>query len=77
VVDLKTGKPYPCSALDFHILYDSSDVELTRIRGKLEINNQNNPKEKILLHRRPYVVTDTSKLEKAKGKDWVLNRCGM
>jgi hypothetical protein len=61
------SKPYPCSALDFHILYDSSDVELKRIRDKLEINN---PKEKTLLHTRPYVVTDTNKLQEANGKDW-------
>ncbi|MBW4671579.1 MAG: hypothetical protein KME60_30170 [Cyanomargarita calcarea GSE-NOS-MK-12-04C] len=62
-----TNKPYPCSALDFHILYDSSDVEFKIIRDKLEINN---PKEKTLLHTRPYVVTDISKLKEANGKDW-------
>lgn len=67
IVNSKTDKPYPCSALDFHILYDSSNVELDQIRGKLEIENE---KEKNLLHTRPYVVTDIQNIQEAKGKDW-------
>lgn len=69
VVNADTSKPYPCSALDFHILYDSSDVELDRIRAKLEMNNPHN-KEKTLLHTRPYVLTGIDELQEANGKNW-------
>ncbi|QMS86110.1 hypothetical protein HUN01_00310 (plasmid) [Nostoc edaphicum CCNP1411] len=67
VVNTETNKPYPCSALDFHILYDSSDVELDIIREKLTINNE---ADTSLLYTRPYVITDTDKLQVAQHKDW-------
>lgn len=63
----KTDQPYPCSALDFHILYDSSDVDLELIRDKLKIDEQD---KEIVLHNRPYVVTGLDKLENAKGEEW-------
>ncbi|MDJ0597484.1 MAG: hypothetical protein QNJ37_01360 [Crocosphaera sp.] len=56
-------QPLPCSAIDFHILYDSSDVKLSSIRGKLKIKDT-------ILHNRPYVVTPLEKLQKADNKDW-------
>jgi hypothetical protein len=49
--------PYPCSALDFHILYDSSDVQLSFIRQKLQ------PLTGEHLYDRPYVVTPMTTLE--------------
>jgi hypothetical protein len=85
VIDQKK-QPYPCSALDFHILYDSSDVQLKVIREKLEIEQailHNRPYvittlenlkqaqvEKTKLHNRPYVITSMDKLKQAQGKEW-------
>lgn len=59
-----TNKPYPCSALDFHILYDSSDVELEQIRKKIELDNQT------LLYRRPFVVTPVEDLQGETNQKW-------
>ena len=58
--------PYPCSALDFHIVYDSSGVELGQIRQRLTVDNGQTK-----LYRRPYVVTEEKDLLAASGKDWV------
>ncbi len=58
----ETGKPYPCSALDFHILYDSSSVDFKSIRSKIEKENQK-------LHNRPYIVTSVEDIQQAKDKD--------
>jgi hypothetical protein len=49
------GKTIPCSAIDYHILYDSSGVDLKSIRAKLEISN---PPTR--LYCRPYVVSKPS-----------------
>ncbi|MDY7024614.1 MAG: hypothetical protein SWJ54_25255, partial [Cyanobacteriota bacterium] len=43
--------PFPCSAIDFHILYDTGGVELSDIRDQLK------PKSDTQLYNRPYVVT--------------------
>ena len=58
-------KPYPCSALDFHILYDSSSVDFDSIRKQLE-----NKDEKYYLHNRPYVVTCEADIQGAKDLEW-------
>jgi hypothetical protein len=60
-------KPYPCSALDFHVLYDSSNVDFDTIRSKLEVKNG---EEKNRLYNRPYVVTSEASLQGAKGVEW-------
>ena len=44
------GLTHPCSALDFHVLYDSSGGNLDRIRERLLINDDT------LIHARPYVL---------------------
>jgi len=54
----------PCSALDFHILYDSSSVDLSSIRKKLTLD------EHTKLYMRPYVTTDAKKLEQSLGLEW-------
>ncbi|MEN9262450.1 MAG: hypothetical protein Q6L60_15975, partial [Thermostichus sp. HHBFW_bins_43] len=67
----KDGKPYPCSALDFHIVLDSSDVELGSIRGKLEFSEKvGNQDWGLRLYNRPYVVSRLEDLSEAPGKDW-------
>ncbi|NCJ08013.1 hypothetical protein GS597_16165 [Synechococcales cyanobacterium C] len=61
-------QPYPCSALDFHILYDSSDVDLDLIRGHLHIKLGEDPP--VWLYNRPYVVTALGDLSGVDGHDW-------
>jgi hypothetical protein len=59
-----TETPFPCSAIDFHILYDSSGIDFDDIRQKLQ------PEDNTYLHNRPYVVTHGQELQKAEGQDW-------
>ena len=66
VVTEGDNTPYPCSALDFHIVYDSSGVELQQIRQRLTVDNG-----RTRLYRRPYVVTAQSDLTAATGEEWV------
>lgn len=69
-------KPYPCSALDFHIVYDASDVSFDRIRSKLTTSTSEKSEEKgteappALLYKRPYVVTPMEKLAETTGVAW-------
>lgn len=58
--------PVPCSALDFHILYDTSNVSLENIRQKLIVDQKQTK-----LYGRPYVITDVAKLPEI---DWVEPR---
>ncbi len=52
--------PWPCSAIDFHALYDSTATSLTEIRHKLE------PDTVTRIYGRPYVVTEPEKLKGAE-----------
>lgn len=72
----KEHQPWPCSAIDFHALYDSTISELEEIRGrkvddefrgKLIVNEG-----KTRLYARPYVVTNLDMLERENptGLDW-------
>jgi hypothetical protein len=58
----------PCSALDFHVLYDSSSVDLGKIRHKLMIKDGDNPASR--LYQRPYVVTKLDQIQEASGQEW-------
>ncbi|MBD2279394.1 MAG: hypothetical protein HEQ13_24900 [Dolichospermum sp. DEX189] len=64
----ETGKPYPCSALDFHILYDSSSVDFKSIRDKIEKKEENIVIQK--LHNRPYVITSEDDIKEANDLGW-------
>lgn len=75
--DKKT--PWPCSAIDFHILYDTSGVDLKLIRDKLTCDRNQNSETR--LHGRPYIITELeseqheldnpeSSLEWAKKHSW-------
>lgn len=67
----KGSKPYPCSALDFHIVLDSSDVSLGSIRGKLDFVEKVDGKDcDIKLYNRPYVISDLDSLAKSEGREW-------
>ncbi len=66
----KDGKnqnvPWPCSALDFHALYDSTASELAEIRDKL-VKDEGQTR----LYARPYVVSKQGNLSGAiAGQDW-------
>lgn len=63
VTHTESSRPYPCSALDFHIVYDASDVSLERIRSKQNVANAQ-------LYKRPYVVTPIEDLTESTGYDW-------
>ncbi|NEQ48345.1 MAG: hypothetical protein F6K00_34360 [Leptolyngbya sp. SIOISBB] len=56
--------PFPCSAIDFHILYDTSNVNLGDIRDRLK------PETNVQLFHRPYVVTNIECLKEADGYLW-------
>ena len=60
-------RPWPCSALDFHVLYDSTASELDSIRSRL-IKDDGETR----LWARPYVVTSFSNLGGATkaGQHW-------
>lgn len=58
--------PYPCSALDFHVLYDTSGVNLSQIRKRLE------PEIDTHLYIAPYVITPRDKLTVTSAmQEWV------
>jgi hypothetical protein len=53
----KNGSPWPCSALDFHILYDTTVVNLEDVRrSQCALDGS-------CLHNRPYVVTPKTELQ--------------
>jgi len=54
------GGIWPCSTLDFHVLHDSSAMQLHEIRSKLEVDNGTT-----LLYGTPYVVTPIAKFDAA------------
>jgi hypothetical protein len=59
--------PYPASALDYHILYDTSGVDLERIRGHLHVDAGGLTH----LYARPYLITPKGNLNKFDGDDWL------
>ncbi|NMF84119.1 hypothetical protein [Nodosilinea sp. P-1105] len=56
--------PFPCSALDFHILYDTTGIDLEAIQAKLT------PEAQTRLYNRPYIVSDLEHLQQAEGYAW-------
>jgi len=61
----ENGAPWPCSALDFHIHYDTSGTALDQIRARLMVDAG-----ETRLHCRPYVVTPITRLDGTDGKEW-------
>ncbi|MFD5574678.1 Cas10/Cmr2 second palm domain-containing protein [Streptomyces cadmiisoli] len=65
----------PCSALSFHVLYDSSDADLARIRLRQTVAGP----ETVCLTAQPYVVSDLgSEPAWVEGRRWsdLLHRVG-
>jgi hypothetical protein len=68
---LRSGgrQPYPCSALDFHVLFDTSGSDLMRIRRKLQCDDG-----RTWLYARPYLVAPQDRLSPGtEQKGWVSN----
>jgi hypothetical protein len=65
VLQTSKNKQWACSALDFHILYDSSDAELSRIRQMLHQDDK-----QTRLHCRPYIITDQNQFTEAANHAW-------
>jgi hypothetical protein len=60
------GKAFPCSAMDFHPLYDASFTDLIDIRKRLVVDDG-----RTRLTARPYLVSELSELPDAvTGRDW-------
>jgi hypothetical protein len=59
--------PFPCSAIDFHILYDSRCLELDQIREQFQ------PEPTTQLYNRPYVVSSLDHLKAADDSTWAEN----
>jgi hypothetical protein len=53
----KGSRTIPCSALDFHVLYDTRSTTLEAIRNKLSF-----PTENTLLYNRPYIVSNIDQI---------------
>jgi len=73
--DGERSAPWPCSALDFHVLYDSAASELDEIRGR-KVKGQVQGKlikddGRTRLYARPYVIS--ADLAGAVGEDWARN----
>ena len=66
IVQTTDGKTIPCSAIDYHILFDSSGVDLASIRTKLEFEQPQTH-----LYGRPYVVSNQSWYAHSIATDWI------
>jgi len=64
------SESWPCSAIDFHVLYDTTASELDEIRRQL-MKDAGRTK----LHARPYVITPLNRLTGATstGQEWAKN----
>ncbi|HEX8137552.1 MAG TPA: hypothetical protein VF544_08180 [Pyrinomonadaceae bacterium] len=65
----EVAEQIPCSAFDYHILYDSAHSDLEDIRERLTVDNGETE-----LVAKPYIVTNTKELAEAIQKDWAERR---
>jgi hypothetical protein len=61
------GKPMPCSAFDFQIVFDTSVSDLKDIRDRMTARDGSGTS----LTFRPYVVSDAERIGRLSGKDWL------
>jgi hypothetical protein len=66
IVKTKEGKTIPCSAIDYHMLYDTSSVDLETIRQKLQIDHSSTQ-----LFNRPYIVSTLDWYTDHPKYDWI------
>ena len=65
--EIAENTPFPCSAIDFHILYDTTGIDLEAIQAKLT------PEAQTWLYNRPYIVSNLAQLSRADGYSWGKN----
>jgi hypothetical protein len=65
----KGDKAIPCSAIDFHVLYDTRGTQLEAIRTKLTLDEPTTH-----LYNRPYVVSDIETVIQMAGEQDNLRR---
>ncbi len=63
------GHPHPCSALDFHILYDGNYTSLAAIREQ-RLTRRESDGSSTRLFAGPYVITEASALQRAEDSTW-------
>lgn len=56
--------PFPCSAIDFHILYDTRGINFGDFRSQLQ------PEPNTRLYNRPYIVSHDFSQSEEKGRNW-------
>ncbi|HEW98318.1 MAG: hypothetical protein DRR16_24310 [Candidatus Parabeggiatoa sp. nov. 3] len=61
----KERVPYPCSAMDFHLVYDASFSHLSEIRRHLKVDQNLGEGNQTQLIAKPYVVTADANLRHA------------
>lgn len=62
----RDGQPFPCSALDFHVLFDAAHAELGTVREQ-----RRRAADGARLWGGPYVTTPLDALSAAEGQDWI------
>ncbi len=63
----KGEQTIPCSAIDYHVLYDTHGIQLEGIRGKLTLPPPHNESDKTQLYNRPYVVSNVKAVMEMAG----------
>jgi hypothetical protein len=65
----KGDQTIPCSAIDYHVLYDTRGTRLEAIREKLSF-----PTEKTQLYNRPYIVSNSDRVMQMAGEEEPLRK---
>jgi hypothetical protein len=71
--DVKRHSEQPCSALDFHILYDSAHADLDDIRKRLKPKREEIHLEETFLYAKPYIVREPRDVNNGSNK-WFQHR---
>ncbi len=58
------GQPIPACSVDFHVMYDTSVIDLDGIRERLKVDGK-------WLTAKPYVITDKENLDGTANLDWL------
>ena len=63
--------PFPCSTLDYQVIFDSSSSDLKSIRERLEISDES---RRTRLYAKPYVVSNLEEEDDITGTGWAAER---
>jgi hypothetical protein len=64
----KGEQTIPCSAIDYHVLYDTHGTQLKGIRGKLTLATPKDESNDTQLYNRPYVVSSVDEVMQMAGE---------